>query len=351
MSNYSGIHFRDRDVFHDINGLVYMTLGYIQPKNRILSYLKYVPAKSGKWKAGQTRYERIFSGGIGSIIEANLKVPASYLYDDPHFGTKLLEVPKTEVTNYFNPEEKLQEIVDAGPKDTLEEKIVTLAEAISSTLDIPLSHLGITGSVAWGAHDPEWSDININLYGFRESWKLYNNYEQVVKYNADIKLRRGDEWVSTMSHLKSRVQHLSNADLLTLYSRRTELILGKYYLTIMPILLPPEIPIKYGSEQYVTIKNSPIDVEMMIEGCDYGIFHPAIYTGHSNHVKELDNIEVTRIMMYDGSFRGMLREGDTVHIRGTVQRVIYNNTTLDDSYQIMVGTKHGVGNEFVRIIE
>ena len=351
MPDYQQTLFRDRDVFHDSEGRVYVTLGYIQPTDRVLSYLKYIPAQEGKWKSSQNRYTRIFSGGIDSVVDGSLLVPKNYIFHDPYFGAELLEVPKSEIASYFFPEEKLREIIDNGPKDTLEAKIVTLTQAISSTLHISLSNLGVTGSVAWGAHDPEWSDININIYGFRESWSLYNNYDQVAECSSDIRLRRGDDWASTMSHLKSRVHHLSQGDLLTLYSRRTELILEKYYPTIMPVLLPHESPIEYGSEQYITMTDAPIDIEMGIDSCEYGIFHPAIYTGHSEPVKHLDNIEVTRIMMYDGSFRGMLREGDAVHVRGTVQRVIYNNRPIDDRYQIMVGTKQGIGNEFVRIIE
>ena len=221
MQDYQQTLFRDRDVFHDSEGRVYVTLGYIQPVDRVLSYLKYIPAQEGKWKSGQTRYTRIFSGGIDSVVDGILRVPNNYIFHDPYFGAELLEVPKREIASYFLPEEKLREIIDNGPKDALEEKIVTLTEAISSMLDISPSNLGVTGSVAWGAHDPEWSDININIYGFRESWALYNNYDQVAEYSSDIRLRRGDDWASTMSHLKSRVHHLSQGDLLTLYSRRT----------------------------------------------------------------------------------------------------------------------------------
>ena len=349
MSNYQLTHFRDRDVFHDNDGRVFMTLGYIQPEDYVLSYLKYIPDPDGKWKSGSTQYKRIFSGGIDSVIEGNLKIPEHYIRADSHFGTEVLEVPKSEISKYFNPEDRLDQILSEGPKDSLEEKIVTLTKSLQHGLNLPLSSLGVTGSVAWDAHNPEWSDININIYGFKESWHLYNNYDQVAEQNSEIGLRRGKDWSSTISHLKSRVSHLSDDDLLKLYARRTELILDNYLVTIMPILLPDEAPIKHGSEQYTTISNSPIDIEMTIDDCKYGIFHPSIYKGYSNTVAE--DIEITRLMMYDGSFRGMFSEGDLIHIRGTLQKVKFNNITGDDIHQIMVGTKQGIGNEFVRLIE
>jgi predicted nucleotidyltransferase len=349
MPDYSTFQFRDRDIFHDIDRRVFVTLGYIQPDDKVLSYLKYIPDQNGKWLSGTTRYKRIFSGGIDSVIEGNLKIPEHYIHTDPHFGADVLEVPKSDISNYFNPENRLGEIVSQGAKDPLEEKIIMLTEALLDGLNLSLSNLGITGSVAWGAHNPEWSDININIYGFKESWYLYNNYNQVADQKSDIRLRLGKDWSSTMNHLKSRVSHLSDDDLLKLYARRTELILDEYMVTIMPILLPQEAPIRHGSEQYITISKSPIDIEMRIDDCKYGIFHPAIYKGHSKPVDE--DIEITRLMMYDGSFRGMLREGDLVHIRGTLQKAKFNSKSSEDIYQIMVGTKQGIGNEFVRIVE
>ncbi len=352
MSGYLKQQFRDRDVFHDIDGRVYVTLGYIQPDNRILSYLKYIPSQDGKWKVGQTRYQRMFSGSITSVVEGTQKVPDQYMYKDTYFGANLLEVPKTDVSKYFNPEERLREIVTRGPSDSIEEMIVTLAEAIQTSLDVPLSSLGITGSVAWGAHDPEWSDINMNIYGFDNSWHLYKHHELLDESEPTIRIRRGVDWSSTMAHLKSRVPFLSQEDLTRLYKRRTELILQDQFVTIMPVLLPYEAPIEYGSEQYITMTDSPIDIKMWIDGCDYGIFLPTIYTGYSNPIEELGGIEVTRIMMYDGSFRSMLRDGDRVQIFGTVQRVVTpNSANRSPFYQIMVGTKSGIGKEYIRLIE
>ncbi|MCK4961549.1 MAG: hypothetical protein KAS19_03640, partial [Anaerolineales bacterium] len=69
MANFALVNLpekvRDRDVFHDRTDYVYITLGHIQPYDRILSILKYVPDSNGRWQADSTRYRRLFRGGVG----------------------------------------------------------------------------------------------------------------------------------------------------------------------------------------------------------------------------------------------------------------------------------------------
>jgi hypothetical protein len=61
-------------------------------------------------------------------------------------------------------------------------------------------------------------------------------------------------------------------------------------------------------------------------------------------------------MIYDGSFRGLFREGDRVEVVGSLQKVVPtslgpNGDRSIEFYQIMVGTKQGIGMERIRIVE
>ena len=351
MSDYLAHQFRDRDVFHDDGGRVYVTFGFIQPENRIISYLKYIPHPKGKWKAGTVSYRRIFDGAISSVLEGITATPSHYLVNDDHFGSEILEVPKENVAKSFSPEDCLQELMTSGPSDIIEERAVTLAKAIHDSLDIPFDHLGVTGSVAWKAHNPEWSDVNLNVYGYDNSWNLHGNYADVVENSPDISLRIGDEWSDTQARLRKRTPSLSQEDLDTLYERRTEFICYGQNVTVMPVLLPYEVPIPHGSERYLTLTDSPIEVLMDIKSCKYGIFQPAIYEGQSDPIHLVDGIEASRLLIYDGSFRAMLRDGDRISVSGTLQEVIPSDNRENTFYQIMVGTKQGRGQEYIRLVE
>ncbi len=347
---------RDRDVFHDRTGYVYVTLGHLQPHDRILSILKYVPDPNGRWQADSTRYRRLFRGGVASAIESMNQAPFEYLVRDHHLGTTLLEVPRNHVTKYFSPETRLKEILSHRTNDALEESARRMSEALHDVLGIPFNHLGVTGSIAWNAHDTAFSDINMNIYGLEMSKRLQEGYDSVAEQNGHVRLRVLLEWDRTMSNILARIPSYPAGDLRTLFSRKKEMYYGEQYIGVTPVLLPDEAPIKYGNESYESLRSKPVTIEMDIQKDDYGIFLPAIYEGISSPVAQIDGDRVTRIMIYDGSFRGLFREGDRVEVVGSLQKVVParlgpNGDRSVEFYQIMVGTKQGVGMERIRLIE
>ncbi len=341
---------RDRDVFHDKDGRVYVTLGYIQPVNRILSFFKYAPHPDGRWVSEEQRYERIFWGGGASASEGMMKAPSDYLVYDEHFGVELLEVPRDDVDKYFSPEIRLKEILDEGAKDPLEESVGEMAEALHDTLGIPLDRLGVTGSIAWKAHDPSFSDINMNVYGFETAWHLQNGYVEVAEQNKHMRLRELHEWDRTMSRIVARIPVLPVEDMKALFTRRVGLLCNERSIGVMPILLPDETPIIHGSESYTTVTSSPVRVEMEITSDTFGLFLPALYEGQSRSLGVLEGDHVSRILAYEGSFRGLIRSGDRVEVSGIIQRVTPTRESGETFYQMMVGSKVGAGKEFIRLI-
>ncbi|MFW9926618.1 MAG: hypothetical protein ACFFDM_07630 [Candidatus Thorarchaeota archaeon] len=337
---------RDRDVFYDVDGRVFVVLGYIQPSDRILSFLKYVPDSSGEWVSGDIRYKRIFWGSVTSTVEGMNILPSSYLVEDSHFGTELLEPTRESVSKYFRPELRLKEIIEEGPKDSLEELVYRGATTLHDTLGVSFDNIGVAGSILWKGHDPIRSDINMNIYGFDNSWKLYSNYESIAERTEGTRLRELPDWQHAISRVHKRVPIMKSEDLNNLFTRRKALCLDSVCIGITPILLPHEAPIQHGSESYTSLIANPITITMDIESVDYGIFHPAIYEGLSESLDIIDRVRVDRILVYDGAFGGLLKPGDRVEVTGTLQKVIRGDETL---HQIMVGTKSGAGKEFIRL--
>ncbi len=340
---------RDRDIYHDIEGRVFVVLGFIQPADRILSFLKYVPDPYGEWQSGDIKYKRIFWGSVSSTVNGMNILPLDYIVQDTHFGTDLLEPPRANVEKYFRPELRLKEIIDGGPKDPLEDLAKLGAEALHDSLDINYDNIGVAGSILWKGHSLGKSDINMNIYGFDTAWKLHNNYESLTDGRERARLRNLPDWEHAMSRVHARVPTMKSEDLENLFSRRKALCLGDVCIGITPILLPGESPIQHGSETYTAITTTPHIVTMEIENADFGIFHPAIYEGRSPTLDVLDGGLVSRIMVYDGAFGGLLRAGDKIEVTGIIQKV--DSTSGEDSfYQIMVGTKSGAGKEFIRLV-
>ena len=349
MSNLATIDLpdkvRDRDIFRDIQGRMFVTLGHIQPVDRVLSFLKYVPDKEGKWQAGDTRYKRMFWGSVDSTVDGMSLLPPNYTVFDPHFQTDLVEPPRTMIKDYFSPEQRLIEIIEE-PKDMLEELVQKAAETIHDELKLSLNNLGISGSILWKGHNPSYSDINMNLYGFKESWILYDNYANLENKEAQTRIRNLPEWNRGMDRVKKRIPFLDMTDLRTLFSRRKAIYVKDQCIGITPILKPEESPIAHGSESYTTLIQNPVKLSMVVENADYGIFHPAILATEPTII---DEITVTRIMIYDGAFGGLFKNGDRIEVSGTLQRVTQTDTEVE-SHQLMVGTKTGSGKEYVKLL-
>jgi len=343
------IHVRDRDIFHDVEGRVFVVLGFIQPSNRILSFLKYLPDPNGEWQSGDIKYKRLFWGSVSSTVDGMNILPSNYIVQDSHFGTDLLEPPRENVTKYFSPEMRLKEIIDGGPNDPLEELAKRGAETLHDALNIRLDHIGVAGSILWKGHSLGKSDINMNIYGFDTSWKLHSNYESLTEGREGTRLRELPDWKHAMSRVHARVPLMKSEDLENLFARRKALCLGDICIGITPILLPGESPIQHGSEVYTAVTPKPCTISMEIENADFGIFHPSIYEGQSPSLDVLEGDSVSRIMVYDGAFGGLVRTGDQVEVTGTLQRVVPSNGA-SPFYQIMVGTKSGAGNEYIRLL-
>jgi len=324
---------------------LFVVLGYIQPSDRVLSYLKYVPVEDGLWEAGGIRYRRTFWGSVDSTLEGMVILPQDYIAEDIHFQTQLVEPPRSAIKDYYSPELRLKEILKE-PTDNLEELTKNAAEILSDALGISFDCLGVAGSILWKGHNPKHSDINMNIYGFASAWTLFNNFEGIDGFQNHTRLRTLPEWRHAIGRVHDRIAVLRPNDLEALFSRRRALCVGERCIGITPVLYPEEAPITHGSESYITQSNEPVRLNVTIENTDYSIFHPAIY-----EINPIEHNESTinRIMIYDGAFGGLFEEGDLVEVSGTLQKVTTPKKDAD-FYQVMVGTKSGSGKEYIRFL-
>lgn len=348
--------FRDRDVFFDKFGRIYVTLGYLQPPDRVLSFLKYIPCKKGEvnpqWKSNKIYYRRIFWGTVESVKKGLAENIPSYTIADPFFGTDLIQVPHSDIKNHFIPEHRIREIIE-NPRDSLEKKVAYIAKLLHTVLKIPYKDLGVAGSILWKGHQPNFSDVNMNIYGFENAWKLQRNYEKLVEEDSRVKLRKVEQWENTMKRITDRCP-LNLEDVKILFLRRKEIYYENEGIGIMPILRPNYdlLPIEYGTEIYKTeLDNIKIQGEIVKD--IHSLFMPAIYElepyrNEKNKISDLDSDNL-RILIYDGSFRSLFRENDHVKISGTLQKVLNVHDESLKTIQIMIGTKKGAGQEYMAL--
>jgi predicted nucleotidyltransferase len=190
----------------------------------------------------------------------------------------------------------------------------------------------------------------MNVYGYDSAWNLQREYQNVSS-DAKVRLRTLEEWSVGMSRVLNRIPTLSADDLRKLFARRIAFYYDSRCIGITPVLRPDEAPIKYGSESYSQVESELVNTTFHVENADFSIFHPALLTGTSQPLSTHRDIEVTRILIYDGAFSGLFTTGDKVEVCGTLQKVTSNTSDDTELYQLMIGTKDGAGREYIRFIE
>jgi len=51
--------FRDRDFIQTVEDFLFCVIGSVHPADRIISYVKYIPAERGIWGRGEKRFKRV----------------------------------------------------------------------------------------------------------------------------------------------------------------------------------------------------------------------------------------------------------------------------------------------------
>ncbi len=341
--------FRDRDIIMDADGRIFVVLGYIQPHDRVLSFLKYIPDPEGKWVSGSQRFRRTFWGDVDSVVNGLQILPPEYVTDDSHFGTTLLEVPLEDIQKHFLPETRLDDIRMHGPADRLEALAAGLADALHDTLNVSYSDIGVAGSILWKGHSPTFSDINMNIFGFKNSWKLKESYES-VSMAEKVRLRKSDEWKRGVTRIIERVPALSQKDVDHLFERRFAFYYDEQCIGVTPVLRPDEAPILHGSESYHQVSDAPITTSFEVEEIGYGLFSPSIIEGTSPILREFGDVRLSRLLIYEGIYNGLFKSGDRLEVSGMLQRVRPRPEEQEEFYQLMVGTKIGAGKEYIRLL-
>ena len=97
--------FRDRDFIQTNEGLFFCVIGGTHPPKRVISYVKYIPSETGKWKTREERYNRILKKyTIPNLLETFNYLKQNYpyyLFHSPMDNITLTAVPHENIKIHF----------------------------------------------------------------------------------------------------------------------------------------------------------------------------------------------------------------------------------------------------------
>lgn len=321
----------DGDTFATREGFIFNVFGYEHPPDRVLAFLKYIPARlkglfhieflERTWRYGRLpllRAEKLYTArNYHAFIEAFRKEFPPYVYCCPFRQKEVISAPLSTVKRVYVPRECLQLLTTLKRKDALQKNTLEFISLLASETGISLRDFGVHGSVALNMHT-EKSDIDIVVCGANNFRKLEAAVDRLVK--------------------KGELSYLFNNRLDA--ARRFK---GRYRDKVFmynAIRKPEEVNSRYGDFTYTPIV--PVKFHCMVEDDGEAMFRPATYRIQdcepANFSSRLPDDKIPKfVVSMIGCYRNVARKGDKIRVSGMLE-CVRKVETGETFYQVVVGT-------------
>ena len=343
--------FRDRDFLQSKERFLFCVIGSIHPADRVISYVKYIPSKSGKWSRGEERFQRIMRYYTMLDLSGTLKFlekhPA-YLYNSHVMGIRISAVPLNRIAKHFKPEEKLRELyrAEAGRFDALQRKTLNLTLRISDESDVPLKYFGVTGSILLDMHQ-EFSDIDLTVYGAENSRLVKDALKQIYS--------EGKCGISRLSGEEAKKWCVNKARMYPLTYEEAEKILDRKWnrgmfegtmFSIHPVKLEEEIGEKYGDRIFRA--EGMIKIKAVVSDSSEADFLPSVYKIEDVRILEGSDVsDIREAASYEGLYGGIADEGERIVAYGKLEKVI-DKISGEDYHRVLIGSQEAYGKDYIK---
>jgi len=319
-----------------VEGLIFAVKGLVQPPHHLIAYLRFMPDPGGDRKRGNVSYRRVYGfEEQREILQHRFPVYIGY---DLVFGFEVQRVPKQNAQNIFDPCFRLSEILEKSAKDPLEENTLAFAHLLKEAAAVPMSSLGVSGSVLVGLHRPG-SDIDLTVYGEGESRAVHSALERLLN-TGRRSVRRLDRAELAALHASHRTDTpLSFSDFVRLQSRKT----NEGHFAGIPYFIrfikgPREGEKRYGDTFYESLGNATIrfrvtdDSDAIFTPCRY-VIEDALFLDRA------EEADVREVISFRGRFSDQVRTGEHATAKGILERVVPRGGKVH--HRLAVGRKAG----------
>ena len=343
--------FRDRDFLQTNEGFFFCVVGPLHPPERVISYIKYVPSESGIWGKDEKKFSRILQKyTIPNLLETFNYLETNYphyLFHSPADNVTITAVPHRNIKEHFKPEKKHSQLRQASQLDSLQQKLVRFTRFLEETSSIPEESFGVTGSLLLDIHQPKFSDLDVTVYGVKDSWLLHKALSENRDSEMPMKRLEGKtlkEWCTR----KAEQYPLSPAEALKIYERKWNLgVFGDKWVSIHPVKLESEVAGEYGETTYHPC--GQVTIRAVVSDNTDCLFLPSVY-----QLKEVEVLEgpqlgkVTEVVSYESLYDSLAEKGETIRARGKLERVTEKGSSREH-YRVLVGSPEGKGREYIKL--
>jgi len=345
--------FRDRDFLRTKEGFFFCVVGPHHPPNRVISYLKYVPAKLGTWGKGIWRFKRVLRDyTIPSLLETfNLleKDYPQYLFYSPFYNILMTAVPLDYMAKHYKPEEKLDQLISAKRIDTLQKKVTRFVSFLSEKSSVSSEFFGVTGSILLNIHRLGVSDIDLTVYGLKNSLAVKRVLQEAYSQRTPTIRRLEGSALKLWCKSKTRTHPLTLDEALMAYKRKWNLgIFEDTGFSVHPVKLEDEVNEEYADKIY-----EPLGLVVMgavvVENSD-SMFLPAAYHVQDARVLKGPQVaDIEEVVSYEGLYGDLAEVGESMLVKGKLE-LVHDKKNRRKYHRVVVGSPEGKGAEYIKLL-
>lgn len=334
----AALKLRDRDAIVTGEGLIFRVFGYTHPRDAYICDIEYAPAtifKSDDPRAfrngGKSVFYKFYKDEGWEFLKA--KYPRYLLFHEM-LQSKVIGVTQDKVAMVRKPDDELRKAVVSKPKDALAATMQNCLKLVTERSGLSSNDFGVFGSMLHGFHHPEFSDIDLVIYGRRRFAKLCEILQEL--YSADSSFRsefetdqaiRGKCWLFQNLSPKEYVWHQRRKMIYALftYEKASRVVKTEFE----PVKDWKEISNEYDPSTRI-LRNGWVSMTARVTGDDDAPFIPSVYGIEPLEVSEgiREALQAKRIVSYLEEFRIQAFKDEVVRVEGNLEEVV----TSDGSF-------------------
>ncbi len=272
-----------------------------------------------------------------------------YLFHSSFYNITLTAVPHKHIREHFKPEERLSQLRQASHLDSLQKRMTRLTSFLAKTSNVPCDFFGVTGSVLLDIHQPRFSDMDITVYGWKNSLAVKNVLlKEYARANSIVKRLEG-KTLKAWCVRKAKQYPLEVDDALRIYERKWNLgVFEDTLFSIHPVKLEQEVAEKYGEKTYHPLGHATIRA-VVYDNTDY-LFLPSIYRVGETKIVEGPHVnDIVEVVSYESLYDSLAEVGESIAVRGKLERV-EDRKSSREYHRVLVGSPEGKGMEYLKLM-
>lgn len=326
---------REGDLIKIKSNVVFDVKGLLHPPNKVIAFPRFIPSPTGIRKGDGVTYGKVYS--LEERFRYLQENHPDLIVFDPIFGETLCEVPTEQITQLYQPQEKLSQLRATKKLTPLENKALELATRLKEKAGIPWNAIGISGSIMAGL-TTETSDIDPLVYGEEYSHKAYKALEE-LRQDPDLGFRAYSQAELKMLYdFRSKDTQMSFEDFILVENRKAfqGMFRGTDYF-VRFIKDWSELGEEYGELSYKNSGYLKIVAEV-VDNAD-ALFTPCVYKLKNVHVLEGPNLApIFGIASFRGRFCLQAEIGERIEAQGKAE-LVTNRKGKVLGYRLILGNK------------